>query len=304
MAERAMPTLSPDLDDFSSYFEKIEEERTISRESGSLWTAPLRFLAQQLIVGGTNSSKPGFHSDEAHKLVVTSLLNIGNIGVKSGSIAEALEAGQLDIAVAAGGDRMEEYIAAFLPSHLMRCNAFTSAAEILSDSQYIGRRVNALGIVEATSRHVADLQELRRVAGNITITVPGIMSQSPQSSADGGLSPGGHLENADDHEPPTYTNVKFDVNGAVRDGSRIIIDEVYRVANKSEGSSDSLGMAMCLAAVGDGLLKARQPRDAMLRLEEAVGIYRNLLGGFHTNVSSELPSRSCCLLFLPSSHTK
>lgn len=271
----------------------------ISQESGSLWTAPLRFLAQQLVVGGTNSSKPGFHSDEAHKLVVTSLLNIGEIGVKAGSVAEALKAGQLDIAVAAGGDRMEEYIAAFLPSHLMRCNAFTSAAEVLSNSQYIGRRVHALGIVEATSRHVADLQELRRVAGNITITVPGKLPQSPENSPSGAVSPGGHLDHADDMEPSTFSNVKFDVNGAVRDGSRIIIDEVYRVANKSEGSSDSLGMAMCLASVGDGLLKARQPRDAMLRLEEAVGIYRNLLGGFHTNVSYELPSQSCCLLFCP-----
>ena len=241
-------------------------------------------LAQQLVVGGTNSSLPGFHSDEAHKLVVNSLLNIGDAKLKGGSVAEALKAGQLDIAVAAGGDRMEEYIAAFLPSHLMRCNAFTSAAEILSDSHYIGRRVHALGIVEATSRHVADLQELRRVAGNITITVPGKMQISPQNSSGGTLSPGSHVD--DTIEPSIPTNVKFDVNGAVRDGSRIIIDEVYRVANKSEGSSDSLGMAMCLAAVGDGLLKARQPRDAMLRLEEAVGIYRNLLGGFHTNVSS------------------
>lgn len=301
MAERAMPTLSPDLDDFTSYSEKIEEERTISRESGSLWSAPLRFLAQQLAVGGTNSSQPGFHSDEAHKLVVTSLLNIGGIGVKAGSVAESLRAGQPDIAVTAGGDRMEEYIAAFLPSHLMQCNAFTSAAEVLSDSQYIGRRVHALGIVEATSRHVADLQELRRVAGNITITIPGKI-QSPQNSSGEGVSPGGQLDGADDNQTPAPMDVKFDVNGVVRDGSRIIIDEVYRVANKSEGSSDSLGMAMCLAAVGDGLLKARQPRDAMLRLEEAVGIYRNLLGGFHTNVSLFLPSRSRCLLFLPSSH--
>ena len=297
MAERAMPTLSPDLDDFTSYLEKIEEERKMSHESESMWTAPLRFLAQQLVVGGTNSSKPGFHSDEAHKLVVNSLLNIGDDGAKLNkggySVAESLKAGQLDIAVAAGGDRMEEYIAAFLPSHLMRCNAFTSAAEILSDSHYIGRRVHALGIVEATSRHVADLQELRRVAGNITIAVPGgkqLQISSPQNSSGGVvLSPASHGNaiNLDQSSSIPTNNVKFDVNGAVRDGSRIIIDEVYRVANsKSEkGSSDSLGMAMCLAAVGDGLLKARQPRDAMLRLEEAVGIYRNLLGGFHTNVS-------------------
>ena len=44
-------------------------------------------------------------------------------------------------------------------------------------------------------------------------------------------------------------------------------------------------MAICLAAVGDGLLKARQPRDAMMRLEESVAIYRGLLGQHHVNVS-------------------
>jgi hypothetical protein len=149
---------------------------------------------------------------------------------------------------------MEEYLTTFLPSHLMQSHAIPGAAEILADPHFISRRVHALGIVEATARHVADLQELRRIGGNVTIA----------SEKDG---------------------EKFDVNTVVRDGSRVIIEEVYRVANKTEGSTDSLGMAMCLAAVGDGLLKARQPRDAMLRLEEAVVIFRDLLGSSHTNVS-------------------
>ena len=83
----------------------------------------------------------------------------------------------------------------------------------------------------------------------------------------------------------TTPNTKVDVNSIVRDGSRIIIEEISRVANKNEKKPDSLGMAMCLAAVGEGLMKSRQPRDAMLRLEEAVRLYKELLGPFNTKVS-------------------
>lgn len=221
-------------------------------------------MAQQLNQG--TSPEGGFQDREAHKLVVTSLLDIGEGLGRSGSVSEALTAGQIDMAVIAGGEKMEEYMSAFLPWHLMKCEAFTSAAEVLSDSHFIGRRVQALGIIEATSRQVADLQELRRVAGNAIFIIPG--RQSSDGFADGG-------------------NSKYDVNAVVRDGSRIAVDEVFRAANKQDGPPDSLGMAMCLAAIGEGLLKSRQPRDAMLRLEESVGIYRGLLGAFHPYVSRE-----------------
>ena len=272
MANRSTPSLSPDADDFTSFLGKIEEERKISRESSSLWTAPLRFLAQQL-VAGNSPLKGGIQDVDAHKLVVSALLNVGDGIGRSGSVSEALRAGQVDMSMMSGAARMEEYLGAFLPYHLIRCEAHSSAAEVLSDSHFIGRRVHALGIVEATSRQVADLQELRRVAGNATFAIPSRQAEVISEKKSGGNAGA---------EP---SMMKFDVNSVVRDGSRIIIDEVYRVAHRQDGSIDSLGMAMCLAAVGEGLLKARQPRDAMLRLEEAVGIYRNLLGPFHTYVS-------------------
>jgi NB-ARC domain len=274
MAKRSTPSLSPDPDDFTSFSSKIEEEKAIGRESSSLLTAPLRFLAQQLSYG-TTSMKKGLQGDEAHKIVVSSLLEVGEVMSNSDSIVESLRDGQIDVAVIPGGDKMEEYIVTFLPGHLMRCEAFSSAAEILSDPHYIGRRVNSLGIVEATSRQVADLQELRRVAGNVTLNITRSTAQS--ESKNSGKSKGSDKKASEDDS-------KVDINTIVRDGSRIIIDEVYRVANKHEGKPDSLGMCMCLAAVGEGLLKARQPRDAMLRLEEAIGIYKGLLGPFNTNV--------------------
>lgn len=276
MAKRSTPSLSPDPDDFTSYLEKIEEERKVTQGSSSLWSAPIRFLAQQ--ISPANNVKGGFSESEAHKLVVTAVLEVGDGLENSGSMADALKMGQIDMAMIPGGDKMEEYVATFLPSHLMRFEAFANAAEILSDTNFIGRRVHALGIVEATSRQVADLQELRRVAGNATLTIHGKRSAD---SSSGKKAENGLAKEVD-------TPMKVDVNTIVRDGSRIIIDEVYRMANKQDGSPDSLGMAMCLAAVGEGLLKARQPRDAMLRLEEAVGLYRGLLGPFHTNVSAHV----------------
>jgi hypothetical protein len=288
MANRSTPSLSPDVDDFTSFLGKIEEERKISRESSSLWTAPLRFLAQQL-VAGNSPLKGGIRDVDAHKLVVSALLNVGDGVGRSGSVSEALRAGEVDMALISGGARMEEYLGAFLPSHLMRCEAFSSAAEILSDSHFIGRRVQSLGIVEATSRQVADLQELRRVAGNVSFTIPSRQIDANAPKKNGG--PTAHATPVTTDAKDTETAmVKTDVNSVVRDGSRIIIDEVYRVAHRPDGSIDSLGMAMCLASVGEGLLKSRQPRDAMLRLEEAVGIYRNLLGPFHTYVRKTLPA--------------
>lgn len=284
MAKRDTQSLSPDLDDFTSYVEKIEEERKVTQGKSSLWSLPIRFLTQQI---SPTSVTGGFSKSEAHKLVVTAVLEVGDGLENSGSMADALKMGQIDMAMIPGGDKMEEYVATFLPSHLMRFEAFANAAEILSDTNFIGRRVHALGIVEATSRQVADLQELRRVAGNATLTIHG--KRPASDSAKGKKS-----ENTLTKDGVTTT--KVDVNSIVRDGSRIIIDEVYRMANKQEGSPDSLGMAMCLAAVGEGLLKARQPRDAMLRLEEAVGLYRGLLGPFHTNVADALHSAAKALV--------
>ena len=49
------------------------------------------------------------------------------------------------------------------------------------------------------------------------------------------------------------------------------------------GFSDSLGMATCLATLGEAVLKSRQPRDAIMRLEEAVSIDRGLLGPYHVH---------------------
>jgi tetratricopeptide (TPR) repeat protein len=57
-------------------------------------------------------------------------------------------------------------------------------------------------------------------------------------------------------------------------------------------------MAICLSTVGEGLLKGKQPRDAMLRLEEAVIIYRGILGQNHIDVARSLHSVARALVKL------
>ncbi len=260
MAKRSNSCLSPDADDFTSFSTKIEEERKMVDEASTLWATPLRFFSQQLTKGG--KALNGFQDNEAHKIVLSSLLEVGEGTTNSESIVDTLREGQIDVAVIPGGDKMEEYIVTFFPGHLMRCEVFTSAAELLSDPHFIGRRANALGIIEATSRQVADLQDLRRLAGNITLTI--------------------NRKSGDENSP-----TKVDVNSIVREGSRIIIDEICRVANRNESKPDTLGMAMCFAAVGEGLTKSRQPRDGMLRLEEAINLYKQLLGSYNVRVSSK-----------------
>lgn len=262
MAKRSTSCLSPNMDDFTSFSEKIEEERKIINESSTLWATPLRFFTQQLAEGGQKLT--GFQDNEAHKMVLTSLLEVGDGAANSKSIVDTLREGQIDVAVIPGGEKMEEYIVTFFPGHLMRCEIFASAAELLSDPHFIGRRANALGIIEATSRQVADLQELRRLAGNITLTI-------------------NRTSEGEENSTPT----KVDVNSIVREGSRIIIDEICRVAKRNESKPDSLGMAMCFAAVGEGLTKSRQPRDGMLRLEDAITLYKELLGPYNIRVSYE-----------------
>mmetsp|Transcript_27697 Transcript_27697/g.65035 ORF Transcript_27697/g.65035 Transcript_27697/m.65035 type:complete len:1605 (-) Transcript_27697:130-4944(-) len=276
MAKRSTFCLSPEADDFTSFCEKIEEERMMISESSTLWAKPLRFFTQQLSHG--EQALTGFQDNETYKIVMTSLLEVGDGITSSNSIVDTLREGQIDVAVIPGGEKMEEYIVTFFPGHLMRCEVFAYAAELLSDPHFIARRANALGIIEATSRQVADLQELRRLAGNITLTI----NRRPGKEATG------------EKAVPT----KVDINSIVREGSRIIIDEISRVAVRNGNKPDLLGQAMCYAAVGEGLTKSRQPRDGMARLDEAVNLYKELVGPFNVKVADALQTSAKALVKL------
>ena len=271
MALRPLPCFTPEDDQFNYFGYCIEEEAGMG-SLGGVWTAPLRFLAG---LSNPNPKSKILTEERVHEIVCVSLVGGGdNKALKKKSIAEAMKANQLSMKNMDGGDKFEEYVTAFLPEHLMQSKAYSGAGELLTDQNFVRRRVFSLGIMEATSRQIADIMDLRSYVGK------GFSAKKIPSSP-----VRGHKE----EDEPASTDPNFDIDEAVANASRVIIDEVYKVTN-SMGVSDSLGMATCLAAVGETLLKCRQPRDAMLRLEEAVSIYRGLLGPYHVYVAHALHS--------------
>jgi len=145
--------------------------------------------------------------------------------------------------------KVEEYIAENLPLHLIRAKMVVRAAEVLVDQDFCTRRVIALGPIEATRRHVSDLVDLRRA-----------YAYQKESSGD----------------------MEINIVDSIQEGSACIINEVVK---QSEDSPRSVNIAICLSTMGEGLIKARQPRDASQRLEEAATLYRELLGPCHIDVA-------------------
>jgi tetratricopeptide (TPR) repeat protein len=282
MAERHLPCFTPADDQFTFYADKISEESKIVSGDTPSWPSPLRFLFQQLKPETNTRESKQLTEEQVHELVATSLVGGGDgKALSKSSISEAMRANQISMQQLEGGGKFEEYAMAFLPEHLMHARAHSSAAELLVNTDFVCRRVFVLGIIEATSRQVADILDLRSSAGKGVgkKPTPNESVSSPQSQKPGAKG------DANDGD----STVTFDVDSTVCDASRVIVDEVYKVTN-SMGSSDSLGMATCLATVGECLLKCRQPRDAMLRLEEAVSIYRGVLGPYHVYVAHALNS--------------
>lgn len=287
MAQRPLLAFSPEDDKFTFFSDKIQQERDLGTGEGPTWSAPLRFLFQNL----TNGSKEEIllTSEQVHELVVIALLGGGDgKALSKSSVSKVMKANHISTQLMEGGAKFEEYTMSFIVEHLMLSRAFSSAAELLMDNDFVRRRVFALGIMEATGRQVADILDLRSCAGK---------GAGTRRIASGPPSPSRALPSIPDIEKGDEngeSGINFDVEELVCDASRIVIDEVYKVTN-TMGSSDSLGMATCLATVGDTLLKCRQPRDAMLRLEEAVSIFRGLLGPFHVYTAHALHSTAKAL---------
>jgi tetratricopeptide (TPR) repeat protein len=258
-----------EADNYTYFSDAVDEEKKIGTSNKSAWSAPLRFLFP--VGSESNGSEQAHVTDEyMHELVAISLVGGGDAkALSKKSLKEAMRANQISMQFIDGGDKFEEYTTSFLPEHLMYANAHASAFELLTNADFARRRVFGLGIMEATGRQVADIMDGRNLAAKA--------ANNKQLAA--------ALETPEKANSPA----EFDIEAAVCGASRIVIDEVYKVTN-SMGSSDSLGMATCLVTVGETLLKCKQPRDAMLRLEEGVSIFRGLLGPYHVYVAHALHS--------------
>lgn len=276
MAERDLPCFSPVNDQFNYYSDKIIEEEKIAATSGkTVKQRPLKFLHPKEVKKDSNPTAKQLTEEHVNELVAMTLIGGGDgTALSKSTISDAMRVNQISMQTLEGGGKFEEYAMSFLPEHLMHANALSCVAELLVDSDFVCRRVFSLGIMESTARQVADILDLRNFSGK------GVGTKKPGEAP---LSPGANPAEETDPE------IEFDLDTTICEASRIIIEEVYKVTN-SMGSSDSLGMATCLATVGENLLKCRQPRDAMLRLEEAVSIYRGLMGPHHVYVAHALHS--------------
>jgi tetratricopeptide (TPR) repeat protein len=283
LAKRSQPAFTPVNDNFIYFDDLIDEETRIVNEQKDVWNRPPAFVFGQIIP----QSKPNLGAtvvvEKVHETLISSLVTgsgSGSMFTKK-SITEVMKANQLGVASSRGGrDKFEEYVLTLLPEHLMTAKAYSSAAALLTDTDFVRKRVFALGIMEATGRHVADIIDLRN------LTMKALQRRNPNASISTEIAEAEQVSNITDEIMPAVT---FDIDNVALEACKCMVDEVYK-ATSNMGSSDSLGMATCLATVGETLLKCRHPRDAMLRLEEAVTIYRALLGPYHVFTAHALHS--------------
>lgn len=168
--------------------------------------------------------------------------------------------------VVCDGDLVEKYFVAYLPKHLIRAQMYFDASKILVDENFIRRRVGALGAIDASQHHMFDLVELRRShhsskTGKTTDTATVISSEST-------------LEQ--------QQSEKVDSSKIVREGSRRLVEAVRA------DCGDNIDVAICLACVGENLLKAKQTKESILRLDETVRTLQNLLGNEHVEVARSM----------------
>ena len=159
----------PTPDEFTTFGREIEAEKTyIDSNQGSFWN-PLRYLPQSLSNSKSSGSK-AMEESAVNELIIASMLDVSG-SLKNASIPDAFRMSKNEISSPRGVDKMEEYLATFLPAHLIRAKAYSSAADILVDPHFVSRRVRALGVIESTRRHVADLLELRREVSKLAPSV-------------------------------------------------------------------------------------------------------------------------------------
>eukprot|EP00547_Thalassionema_nitzschioides_P002737 CAMPEP_0194215604 /NCGR_PEP_ID=MMETSP0156-20130528/17535_1 /TAXON_ID=33649 /ORGANISM="Thalassionema nitzschioides, Strain L26-B" /LENGTH=1518 /DNA_ID=CAMNT_0038944165 /DNA_START=391 /DNA_END=4947 /DNA_ORIENTATION=+ len=296
-AQRQEPSFLPEVDEFTSFEAEIKDERKYHDTPRGIIGGALHIISKSI---SGEISDEGIPEVKVHRLVSSCLVDTDQ--VTSAAIADAFCKTGDQNQFAKGGDKLEEYMTFFLPSHLIRSRCFAAAGELLINAEFITRRVKCFGAAEGSRKHVADLLELRREAAKESTTSS--KPKSPQSRKDKNPQNGNSATSnsrstpIDDSHEPFDEMESVDSNAVLRDACRTLVEEVHRVVSNARGSADSLSMAICLSTVGEALMKGKQLRDAMLRLEEAVIIYRTLLGEFHVDVARSLHSVARALVKL------
>jgi len=294
-AKRQEPTFLPEVDEFVSFEEEIKDERKYHDTSRGILGGALHMLSKTLT---SDCGEEGLPEMKVHKLVASCLVGVDQI--TSNAIIEAFSKTKEQNKATKGGDKLEEYMTFFLPSHLIRSHHFAAAGKLLVNPQFIRRRVKSLGAAEGSRKHVADLLELRReVAKEKEMLSRSKSTTSTKRRRERLQNQNGDMSYGINERNSLYEESEIvDSSEILRDACRTIVEEVHRVVSNARGSAESLSMAICLSTVGEALMKGKQLRDAMLRLEEAVIIYRRLLGEFHVDVARSLHSVARALVKL------
>ena len=265
MAQRDTPSFAPaeEVDEGSTSSSHLHSQSALRSNGNYLVQLAQRMDASNVLVTAS----------QFHELAVASLTGGWTVNNRSQQKIVPLlnERSGFEFGV-------EDYLVTYFPSHLIKAKALVSAGEVLVDKTFITRRIASMGPIDGTRQHVNDLVELRRALSKSS-------SKRGRTADRGGDGDGGDVDNA-----ATEDTSQMDVGLVMKDSTQRIIKEVYAVDadQMSSSSNASLNMAICLSTLGEGLLKCRQARDAMIRLEEAVGMYRSLLGPYHMDVARAL----------------
>ncbi len=267
MASRHSSAFAPKKDNFTAFHDELDGElaRQEKLQSSTWFSNAAKFLFSSKGDKGSNITS----AVQFHELMVCALMDENEV--------EDCDPRFFD------GENVEKYIVAHLPNHLIRSHMFTKASELLLDRDFIRRRVEALGCLEASKYQMFDLVGLRKDhhrSSKEAVSEGGSASNVEESSTKSGESSG----------PLNVQVDTIDAGKTVREGSRRMVDAIRLVERQSSSTGKTIDLAVCLSTIGEGLLKGRQTKESIIRLEEAIHMFRDLLGSFHVEVARALDS--------------
>ena len=282
---RLSTSFAPQADQFTSFVDElyVEEEKETKPTNWFSNAAKFLFSSSNESSICTRTTEKQFHElmvgvlDDSNK---NSTMSAQNEGIK--------------------GLNVERYILSFLPSHLIQAEMFEQVSALLLDFDFISRRINMIGALEATKRHMIDLANLKRhfqrkSKENRTNKKSNQETKTEVASPDLERQKGTSPDGSDGGTPQLEESKKYDMDVDVgrtqRESCRRVIDAIRRAEFQSSSSSEnSINIAVCLSVVAEFLLKARITRDAVSRFEESLELFKKLLGKSHVDVARAMSS--------------
>lgn len=265
MASRSSSAFAPKADAFTSYSDELdaEIEREEKMQSSNWLSSAAKYLfSTRVQKQNKESSKTQFHELMAHALL-------------SATDDDGVECNTFD------DNNIEKYIAGHLPTHLIRAHMFTKAGDLLLDHEFISRRIYSLGCLEAAQQHMLDLFELRKEHHHFGSVSR--LEENDNNAEDASSKSGESSGN-------NNTRDVLDAGKIVREGSRRLTKAIRNEERRITESGITIDLALCLSTIGEGLLKARQTKESIKRMDEAVVMFRDLLGSYHIEVARSLLS--------------